>query len=300
MTVKSLARWDRVQWSAMPQMLVSWTSGAPTVYALEEYDDDGPGPRRAGLYVAGSFRAAGPVQSYNIARWDGQSWEALGDGFNSSVYCLCVFDDDGPGPRPPALFAGGSFSTAGSVPAESIARWDGQSWSGVTSISSSVRAMAVFDDDGPGPNPPSLFVTGYFSVAGQPASRIAKWRGVGHFWEPLGGGLTQGNLATYGLTLAVFDEDGDGPNPGGLYVGGNFNYAGGLYSPRIARWGCPLKPGGPCYADCDGDGVLTLADFGCFRARFATNDPRADCNGDGVLNLSDFGCFQTKFVLGCP
>jgi hypothetical protein len=26
----------------------------------------------------------------------------------------------------------------------------------------------------------------------------------------------------------------------------------------------------------------------------------ADCNGDTVLNLSDFGCFQTKFALGCP
>jgi hypothetical protein len=25
----------------------------------------------------------------------------------------------------------------------------------------------------------------------------------------------------------------------------------------------------------------------------------ADCNGDGVLNLADFGCFQTKFALGC-
>ena len=26
----------------------------------------------------------------------------------------------------------------------------------------------------------------------------------------------------------------------------------------------------------------------------------ADCNGDGQLNLADFGCFQTKFALGCP
>ncbi|MCC6659458.1 MAG: PEP-CTERM sorting domain-containing protein [Phycisphaerales bacterium] len=25
-----------------------------------------------------------------------------------------------------------------------------------------------------------------------------------------------------------------------------------------------------------------------------------DCNGDGVLNLADFGCFTTKFALGCP
>jgi hypothetical protein len=55
-----------------------------------------------------------------------------------------------------------------------------------------------------------------------------------------------------------------------------------------------------CYADCNGDGVLGLADFGCFQTKFALNDPYADCNGDGVLGLADFGCFQTKFALGCP
>jgi uncharacterized membrane protein len=26
----------------------------------------------------------------------------------------------------------------------------------------------------------------------------------------------------------------------------------------------------------------------------------ADCNGDGSLTVGDFGCFQTKFVAGCP
>jgi choice-of-anchor B domain-containing protein len=55
-----------------------------------------------------------------------------------------------------------------------------------------------------------------------------------------------------------------------------------------------------CYADCNGDGVLGLADFGCFQTKFATNNPYADCNGDGVLGLADFGCFQTKFAVGCP
>jgi murein tripeptide amidase MpaA len=60
--------------------------------------------------------------------------------------------------------------------------------------------------------------------------------------------------------------------------------------------GCPSA----CYADCNGDGVLGLADFGCFQTKFALNDLYADCNGDGVLGLADFGCFQTRFALGCP
>ncbi len=55
-----------------------------------------------------------------------------------------------------------------------------------------------------------------------------------------------------------------------------------------------------CYADCNGDSAINLADFGCFQTKFATGDPYADCNGDAVLNLADFGCFQTKFAVGCP
>ncbi|MCC6659737.1 MAG: EF-hand domain-containing protein [Phycisphaerales bacterium] len=55
-----------------------------------------------------------------------------------------------------------------------------------------------------------------------------------------------------------------------------------------------------CYPDCNGDGALNLADFGCFQTNFALGDPYADCNADGVLNLADFGCFTTTFALGCP
>ena len=55
-----------------------------------------------------------------------------------------------------------------------------------------------------------------------------------------------------------------------------------------------------CYPDCNGDGVLTVADFGCFQTQFVLGAPYADCNGDGVRTVADFGCFQTLFVVGCP
>ena len=54
------------------------------------------------------------------------------------------------------------------------------------------------------------------------------------------------------------------------------------------------------YADCNGDGSRTVADFGCFQTKFVAADPYADCNGDGQLSVADFGCFQTKYVIGCP
>ena len=69
-----------------------------------------------------------------------------------------------------------------------------------------------------------------------------------------------------------------------------------------------------CYADCNDDNTLTVADFGCFQSKFAAGDVSANCNGDVYvpnpgtapyvwapkLDVSDFGCFQTKFVVGCP
>ncbi len=55
-----------------------------------------------------------------------------------------------------------------------------------------------------------------------------------------------------------------------------------------------------CYPDCTGEGLLTIADFGCFQTKFVAGDPYADCNGVGGLTIADFGCFQTAFVGGCP
>ncbi len=62
--------------------------------------------------------------------------------------------------------------------------------------------------------------------------------------------------------------------------------------------GCPAPV--TCYADCNGDSNLTIADFGCFQTKFVAGDPYADCNAAGGLTIADFGCFQTKFVAGCP
>jgi hypothetical protein len=54
-----------------------------------------------------------------------------------------------------------------------------------------------------------------------------------------------------------------------------------------------------CYADCDGDGSLSIDDFICFQTFFALQDPYADCDGDGSLSIDDFICFQTFFAIGC-
>lgn len=54
-----------------------------------------------------------------------------------------------------------------------------------------------------------------------------------------------------------------------------------------------------CYADCDGDGVLTIFDFLCFQNKFAVRDLAADCDLDGRFTIFDFLCFQNRFSAGC-
>ncbi|UYV12340.1 MAG: hypothetical protein NCW75_13695 [Phycisphaera sp.] len=66
-----------------------------------------------------------------------------------------------------------------------------------------------------------------------------------------------------------------------------------------AQLGWIPKPGDDCFADCDGDGSLTLFDFLCFQNQFDAGDLAADCDGDGILTLFDFLCFQNEFDAGC-
>jgi hypothetical protein len=193
-----------------------------TVYALTVFDD-GSGPA---LYAGGWFTTAGGVTANRIARWDGASWSALSSGMNYAsnfgVTALTVFDD-GSGP---ALYAGGDFETAGGVAANSIARWDGSSWSALGSGMDGdvVLGLTVFDD-GAGP---ALYAGGTFWTAGGVVvNRIARWDGSS--WSALGSGMD-----SHVWALTVFD-DGDGP---ALHAGGSFLRAYDSRDSYLAKWQC--------------------------------------------------------------
>jgi hypothetical protein len=49
-----------------------------------------------------------------------------------------------------------------------------------------------------------------------------------------------------------------------------------------------------------GVGLNPQGEYEGWIAHLDTGPCYADCNGDGQLNVADFGCFQTRFVLGCP
>ena len=194
--------------------------------------DAGFGPS---LYAGGYFSTAGGVTINQIARLSGGTWIPLGSGMafgggNPLVSAMTVFDD-GTGP---ALYAAGQFTSAGGVPANNIAKWNGTAWSalggGLTGIGTTgpawVSSLAVYND-GTGP---ALYVGGQFTQAGGiPGLNFAKWNGS--TWSGPGGGVF-GGVPGGVYAMRVFD-DLTGPK---LYLTGSFAQAGTTAASNIARW----------------------------------------------------------------
>lgn len=274
----SIAAWDGQAWSPLDLGVDGF------VYAMAVFDD-GSGPA---LYVGGQFGIASGVPARRIARWDGVAWSAVGGGVGSGVspwvYSMLVHDD-GSGP---ALFVGGRFASAGSVPAPAVARWDGSDWAALGGgIDDTVWALSSVDD-GTGA---VLYAGGRFRTAGGlDASNVAQWDGQA--WSAVG---EDGKLdGTNGIVFALASLDERRGTK--LVAGGNFTLAGATSARSVARWGCPTQP---CAADCDGDGLVLVYDYLCYLNLFDAGDPRADLDGDGALTVFDFLEFQNDFESGC-
>ena len=181
---------------------------------------------RAGnnIYIGGSFNAVSNVAANHVARWDGTAWSALGsglgNGFQEKVTALAVAPNGD-------LYAAGGFVQAGSVVVNSLARWNGTTWStlgsglGTTSGRNYVNALAV------APNG-DLYAGGEFTqIGGTTVSNVARWNGMA--WSALGSGIggTGNSNRVYALAVA--------PN-GDLYAGGYFGLAGGATANNLARW----------------------------------------------------------------
>ncbi|MEQ9097370.1 MAG: GC-type dockerin domain-anchored protein [Phycisphaerales bacterium] len=152
----------------------------------------------------------------------------LPPGVSGDVRDAVVWDDG----RGPALYLAGEFFSAGDTATTLVARWDGQTWESLTSITGSqlsgeeVNALAVFDDGGG----PDLYAGGIFSRAGGlTATNIAKWDG--RTWREVEGSLGQGINGRVDCMHVHADATGTA-----LYVGGQFDRAGGVSASNIARW----------------------------------------------------------------
>lgn len=154
------------------------------------------------LYIGGQFDEVDDVPAKNVAKWDGATWSAVGDGFDKTVWTLAFVEKE--------LVAGGEFLNSGTKSMKRIAKWNGTFWNGLgEGLDSSVYAIAS--------NGAAIYVGGDFATAGTvPADHIARWDGSK--WEAIGSGVDN---RVYGLTV------GDGK----LFISGVFGHAGVLKSP---------------------------------------------------------------------
>ncbi|MCP5525752.1 MAG: Ig-like domain-containing protein [Verrucomicrobiales bacterium] len=225
----NIARWDGTAWSAL---------GAGTsdhVSALAVFDA-GTGPE---LVAGGRFVQADGQDVNCVARWNGATWNGLAGGMadgsrSTEVRALAAIIQNGTA----YLFAGGSFSEAGDLPAglyggRGLARWDGVEWSSLAGnadaevvVGGTVQAILPLGDE----TPTALVVGGQLSSVADRNGVVStldavRWDSGG--WSPMSGGL-DGTVNT----LAPYADD-DGP---ALLVGGMFRFAGEAEVNGVARW----------------------------------------------------------------
>jgi hypothetical protein len=122
---RRVGRLDGTTWTLLgfpfdqpPQRLcVAPVAGTPRLIALGRYFSEGALPLPA------------------VASWDGTAWSALGGGLTfpgqgvANVFATMMWDDHTGGGS--QLYVAGHFSMADGMPANNIARWDGNAWSPV-------------------------------------------------------------------------------------------------------------------------------------------------------------------------
>lgn len=301
-----ISAWDGVQWRTIGGGVSAPTTSS-AVYTVMSWGGD--------LVCGGLFDRAGDVPASRIAAWDGNSWRAMGEGFDRSVWALAVYSGE--------LIAAGRFTASGTTPLNCIARWDGAAWKPLgPGLEGDVLALAVYGNE--------LFAAGTFqSSAGRPMHCIARWDGAD--WRPLAEGLLARpgyEFTSYVSGLCVYRGD--------LYAAGVFDRSGEVYMDGLARWdgsawhaltgsdrnaravavygheliatesvsssggegwsrwSCP-----PCIADVDDDGLIDFTDYLSFLDLYRSDDPAADVNGDGVIDRADWLLFLDVYASGC-
>lgn len=260
-----IARWNGSEWLPLGAGIHPGNGFWAEVHALTVFDGE--------LIVAGSFLRAGDVLANKVARWNGSTWQPLGDLGGSwrtpnGVFALSAFNGD--------LIVGGTFSIGTGNWIENIARWDGNSnWlplGGGIGLAPpfvpKVMAMMPYDD--------ALIVSGSFDDAGgQAVQNLAVWDGS--LWRSFGMGV-DGRITDY----TMFNEE--------LIAVGDFFSVGGIPAHEIVSWCGPIGYL-PCPADLTGDAHVTMDDLLLIVQDWGACAPPTDCladlDQDGTVGVPD-------------
>ncbi|MGI4869755.1 MAG: T9SS type A sorting domain-containing protein [Janthinobacterium lividum] len=220
----SIAQWDGTNWHSLGTGPANGVNRGINALAVSG----------STLYVGGNFTKAGGAAASYIAQWDGTSWRSLGAGtdngvsghLDGGVYALAMSGS--------TLYVGGRFTQAGGVAANSIAQWDGTTWSSLgTGAANGVSYPPTKNSYPPLNNVYALavrgsilYVGGEFTLAGgMPVAHLAVWDGT--HWSSLVTNTSNGSFLRVNA-LAV--------SGGTVYVGGNFTTVGGTPATYIAQW----------------------------------------------------------------
>ncbi len=220
-TANKIARFDTTTqtWSSVGTGSENGLNG--TAYALATF-----GSR---VYVGGSFTLAGTKAANNVASFDigTQSWQGIGagtsNGTGSTVYAVV--------PGSSELYVGGSFSSAGTVAANRIARFQfaSQSWDSLGTGSANganltVRAIVNRTTE--------IYVAGNFTQSGGVISRgVARYTPATQLWSGLGVGTSNG--VVFGAIQGVSAIKASATE---VYAGGDFTLAGDVPANNFARF----------------------------------------------------------------
>ncbi|MCM4167316.1 hypothetical protein KCTC52924_02899 [Arenibacter antarcticus] len=191
-----------------------WTTlGAGTNGEVEAIASDADGK----VYIGGQFSMAGGKAANNLALYDPSTgWSTIGDGPNGKVMSIAIATNGN-------LYVGGDFSQIGGIAANNIAVWNGIQWAAMGTGTNGPVAAINLTADG------KTYIGGTFETAdNSTVNNIAVW--TSGAWVPLQD-TTTGIAGTNNEIRAIsIDQNGD------VYIGGNFDAAGGNNAPRIAVW----------------------------------------------------------------
>ena len=205
------------------------SAGGVPVEGLARFDGTSWGPlgvgARADAFVSlpsGDLLAANNSLAFGqwvgaLNRWNGSSWSQFAPDVDGRIAAMVQMPNGD-------IVVAGAFLSAGGVPANNIARWNGTNWAPLGGgsggyLGGTVSALAVLPNG-------DLVAGGYFTVAGgQPANRIARWDG--NTWNAYGSGVWAQSFP--GVSSLQVLSNGD------LIVGGYFNTIDGVPANCIAR-----------------------------------------------------------------
>lgn len=217
-----VALWNGSAWSYV-KAPASFVDGVnANGYALAVHGQD--------VIVTGGFTTAGGWPAPYLARWNAtdQQWYSPGNSVNGTVNAVAVSGND--------VYVAGEFTSAGGLAASSVAQWNAatDTWSALGAGLAGCTSLICLGPvgDALAVNGDFVYVGGNFTAAGGGSAQdIARWDGVNHTWNNLGGGVSCGIFCSEGVYALT-------PDGAGVDVGGHFITitAGAVTANNLARW----------------------------------------------------------------